>query len=218
MVQDGKITSITKGKKLNPVAGTMEIDGTNQWLMPGLADAHVHFFQSGGLYTRPDAIDLRKYRPYADEIKWSHEHFEELLRMYLSAGITSVTDVGATINLLQQRDSFANKPYAPLIQMTGPLITTWLPRSLKTGKDAPFVEIKNEQEARKAVQDQLPYHPDFIKIWYIVTDPNVEAGARKNIAMVKAVIDEAHANGKRVAVHAMEKITAQLAVKRVQII
>ncbi|MBL0334491.1 MAG: hypothetical protein IPP73_03950 [Chitinophagaceae bacterium] len=75
MVQDGKITSITKGKKLNPVAGTMEIDGTNQWLMPGLADAHVHFFQSGGLYTRPDAIDLRKYRPYADEIKWSHEHF-----------------------------------------------------------------------------------------------------------------------------------------------
>ena len=214
MVQDGKIISITKGKKLNPAAGTLEIDGTNQWLMPGLADAHVHFFQSGGLYTRPDAIDLRKYRPYAEEIKWSHEHFEELLRMYLSAGITSVTDVGATINLLQQRDSFANKTYAPLIQMTGPLITTWLPPQFKNlGKDAPFVEIKTEQEARKAVQDQLPYHPDFIKIWYIVTDPNVEAGARKNIAMVKAVIDEAHANGKRVAVHAMERITAQLAVE-----
>lgn len=214
LVQNGQIVSVSKGKKVTVPAGTQDIDGTGKWLMPGMADAHVHFFQSGGLYTRPDAIDLRKYRPYSEEIKWSHEHFEELLRMYLSAGITSVTDVGATINLLQQRDSFVNKSYAPLIQMTGPLITTYLPPPFKNlGKDAPFVEIKNELEARKAVQDQLPFHPDFIKIWYIVTDKDVEAGARKLLVMVKAVIDEAHANGKKVAVHATEKITAQLAVE-----
>ena len=63
------------------------------------------------------------------------------------------------------------------------------------------------------MQDQLKYKADFIKIWYIVLDSNVEAGARKNYEMVKAAIDEAHRNGKRVAVHATERITAQLAVE-----
>ncbi len=32
--------------------------------MPGMTDAHIHFFQSGGLYTRPDVIDLRSKVPY----------------------------------------------------------------------------------------------------------------------------------------------------------
>jgi len=37
-------------------------------VIPGLVDAHVHFFQSGGLYTLPDAIDLRTRMPYAQEV------------------------------------------------------------------------------------------------------------------------------------------------------
>ena len=32
-------------------------DVSGKWIVPGLIDAHVHFFQSGGLYTRPDVID-----------------------------------------------------------------------------------------------------------------------------------------------------------------
>jgi imidazolonepropionase-like amidohydrolase len=44
------------------------IDVRGRWIVPGLIDAHVHFFQSSGLYTRPDIIDLRTIRTYADEI------------------------------------------------------------------------------------------------------------------------------------------------------
>ena len=40
-----------------------------------------------------------------------------------------------------------------------------------------------------------------------------EKGARKNLPLVQAAIDEAHKNNKRVAVHATERITAQLAVE-----
>ena len=36
------------------------IDARGKWIIPGLIDAHVHFFQSGDLYTRPDIIDLRQ--------------------------------------------------------------------------------------------------------------------------------------------------------------
>ena len=44
------------------------IDLTGKWIVPGYVDAHVHFFQSGGLYTRPDALDLRSARSYETEI------------------------------------------------------------------------------------------------------------------------------------------------------
>ena len=65
--------------------------------MPGLTDAHVHFFQSGGLYTRPDAIDFRKYKPYDKEIDWVHNNMEDFLRRYIQCGITSVIDVGCNL-------------------------------------------------------------------------------------------------------------------------
>src|SRR5688572_25641421 len=48
--------------------GLRLVDGRGRWVMPGLVDAHVHFFQSGGPYTRPDVVDLRARRPYAGEV------------------------------------------------------------------------------------------------------------------------------------------------------
>lgn len=214
LVQGDKIVSVDKDRMYKLPEGTTIIDGTGKYLVPGFTDAHVHFFQSGGLYARPDAIDLRKYRPYSEEIRWTHEHMDNLLRRYLSAGITSVIDVGASNNFLRQKDSFATKSWSPLIRMTGPLLTTWVPAQYKNlGEDAPFVEMTSDSATRKAVRDQLPLNTDFIKIWYIVLDKDVEAGARKNLPLVKIAIEEAHANGKRVAVHATERITAQLAVE-----
>lgn len=214
LVMDGKISSVDKDKMYKLPGSTTVIDGTGKYLVPGFTDAHVHFFQSGGIYARPDAIDLRKIRPYSEEIRWVHTNMEDLLRRYLAAGITSVIDVGSTKNFLQQRDSFATKPWSPMIRMTGPLLTTYIPAPFKDlGDDSPFVEMLNEENTRKAVHDQISMHSDFIKIWYIVLDKDVEQGARKNLPLVKAAIDEAHKNGKRVAVHATERITAQLAVE-----
>lgn len=215
LIVDGKIAQVDKDKNVKQLpAGTTVIDGSGKYLGPGFTDAHVHFFQSGGLYARPDAIDLRKYRPYADEIKWTKGHMDDLLRRYLSAGITSVIDVGATNNFLTQKDSFATKSWSPLVRMTGPLLTTYVPAPFKNlGNDAPFAEMLTEENTRKSVRDQLPLNTDFIKIWYIVTDPDVEKGARKNLPLVQAAIDEAHKNNKSVAVHATERITAQLAVE-----
>ncbi len=192
----------------------MVIDGFGKFAIPGHTDAHVHFFQSGGLYTRPDGLDLRKYTPYDQEIAWGHDHMEEFLRRYLKAGITTVIDPGATFSFLQQRDSLKNKCYAPNIYMAGPLITTYEPAVFKNmGKDEPFNLVATADEARSYIQKQLPYHPDFIKIWYIVQGKNKEEVARKFEPIVKAVIDEAHKNNLRVAVHATERITAQLAVE-----
>ena len=214
VIQKDSIVNIGPTKKIKVPAGAQVIDGTGKYLVPGFVDAHVHFFQSGGLYARPDAIDLRKYQPYDKEIEWVHRNMEDFLKRYTSSGITTVVDVGSTINFLNQRDSFKTKSYAPSVYMTGPLLTTWEPAVYKNLKnDEPFFEMKSVEDARKYVQQQLPSKPDFIKIWYIVLDQNTEAGARKSLPLVQAVIDESHKNNLRVAVHATERITAQLAVE-----
>jgi imidazolonepropionase-like amidohydrolase len=212
LVQEGKIVAVGTGIKARD--GTKTIDGKGKYLMPGLVDAHVHFSQSGGIYTRPDAVDLRKYKSYDEEIKWTHENLESFLRRYTSAGITSVVDVGSTINFLKQRDTFRTKSYAPTVYMTGPLLTTWEPDVYKGLKDdEPFYEMTTVDEARSYVQKQLPYKPDFIKIWYIIQGQNKDSAAKQKLPLVQAVIAEAHRNGLRVAVHATERITAQLAVQ-----
>ena len=211
-VNNGIITAA--GKDLKPLTGSQIIDGTGKYLMPGLVDAHVHFFQSGGMYARPDAIDLTKYKPYAEEIEWVHNNMESFLRKYTYAGITTVVDVGSTINFLKQRDTFRTKIYAPDIFITGPLLTTWEPAVYKGLKDdSPFYEMKTVEDAKKYVLQQMPYNPDFIKIWYIVQGRNTDSAARSRLPLVKAVINQAHKNNLRVAVHATERITAQLAVE-----
>ncbi|HET6556516.1 MAG TPA: amidohydrolase family protein, partial [Prolixibacteraceae bacterium] len=102
---------------------------------------------------------------------------------------------------------------SPAIFMTGPLLTTWEPAVFKNlGNEEPFFEMKTVEQARDYVKKQLPYHPDFIKIWYIVLGKNVDSSARASLPLVKAVIEEAHRNGLRVAVHATQRITAMLSV------
>ena len=106
------------------------------------------------------------------------------------------------------------KTYAPAVYMTGPLLTTWEPPIYKgLGANGSFFEMTTPEQARQYVQQQLPYKPDFIKIWYIVQGPNTDSSARASLPLVQAVIDEAKRNGLRTAVHATEQIAARLAVE-----
>lgn len=214
--KDGSILQVGASAKIKLPKGATIIDATGKWVMPGMVDAHVHFFQTGGLYTRPDGLDLRKYKPYEREITWYKQHMEQQLRRYTAAGITTVIDDGTTLALLQQRDTFTTKDYAPRIYMAGPLISTgYDPHAfdILTDPDKPIYAVSSPEQAVQKLTTEYPYHPDFIKIWYIVLDPNVKNGAEKNLPSVKATIAEAHARGYKIAVHATERITARLSVE-----
>ena len=216
IIKDDRIVNIQKSSKIKIPESAIVINGTDKYVLPGLTDAHIHFFQSGGLYTRPDVIDLQKDMPYQKEIDYSHETMEEVLQRYLQNGITNVIDVGTTINFLKQRELFKNNDDVPSIYMTGPLLTTYEPSVYENLKDdEPFNLVKTVEDGINIVQEQLQYQPDFIKIWYIVGADGLEkeASARKNLPIVKAIIDEAHKNNLKVAVHATQRITAQLAVE-----
>lgn len=219
IIQDA-IVQFSNGKILNiwpkrtKFKSDLVIDGTGKYLIPGMTDAHIHFFQSGSLYTRPDAIDLKKFVPYEKEIEQGKKGMADVMKWNIYNGITTVIDVGSTYNLLNERKKYTDSIFAPTVYMTGPLLTTYEPAAFKgLGNDRPFSLAQNEEEARKYVQEQLPFKPDFIKIWYIVIGKNKEEVARKHLPIVKAVIDEAHKNNLKVAVHATERITAQLSIE-----
>ncbi|RZJ66007.1 MAG: amidohydrolase [Flavobacterium sp.] len=209
------ITEIGNGSLKVP-PGATQIDGKGKFLMPGLVDAHVHFFQNGGLYTRPDAINLQEAKPYENEIARAKELMESQLKRYLRNGITTVIDPGSTFSFLKLKEQFKDDEFAPNIYMSGPLFTTYEPEVYRNrNDDEPFHLVKTVDDAKKMLQQQLTRKPDFVKIWYIakVDGLDPEAGARKYLPVVKAIIDEAHKHNIKVAVHATERITAQLSVE-----
>src|SRR5215470_19416871 len=64
VVEGERIKAVGSRAEVAVPKGLRIVDGRGRWVMPGLIDAHVHFFQSGGAYTRPDVIDLRAHRSY----------------------------------------------------------------------------------------------------------------------------------------------------------
>ncbi|MEM1218399.1 MAG: amidohydrolase family protein [Bacteroidota bacterium] len=206
LIHEGKIVEIGRNIKVN---GFQELNAEGLYLMPGLVDAHIHFFQSGGLYTRPDALDLRSVVPYEQEQAENLDRVPDFLDRYLKAGITTVIDVGGPMSSYALRDQYHNGWSAPNIFITGPLVSTYQPEAFNL-PDAPIVKVASTEEARALVRKQLPYQPDLIKIWYIVLPGQT---AKDNLEIVQATIEEAHQHKLPVAVHATQLRTAKLAVQ-----
>lgn len=212
-----KATVIIEGTKIKEIftrkpkipTNAQVIEGANKWLMPGMVDGHIHFFQSGGLYTRPDAIDLRKIWSYEKEKAEIQKRLPDLMKRYLRCGVTTVIDVGGPLTNFEIRKQYNKEAKAPNILVTGPLVSTYQPEAFKID-DAPIIKVNNPEEARKLVRKQLPFKPDFIKVWYIARNLKM---AKDNLPIVKATIDEAHKNNLKVAVHATQLNTAIFAVK-----
>ncbi len=207
VLENGRITEIVSAKRSKLPSGAT-IDGSGKFLMPGLTDAHIHFFQSGGLYTRPDALNLGTVYSHEKDQQWIRDNLSDLMRRYLACGITTVIDVGGPLSNYAVRDNLVNDQQSPRAFVTGPLISTYQPPNLDK-KDPPIVKVSTPEEARELVKKQLPYKPDFIKIWYIVL-PNQSAAS--TLPIIQAAIEESHAHGLKVAVHATEYETAKLAV------
>ena len=209
VVRDGRIAEVGRGNRVRVPAGFEVIDATGKWIVPGYIDSHVHFFQSGGLYTRPDALDLRAAVPYEQEIAAIQSRLDDTFARYLASGVTSVADVGGPMWNFDLRERSASNPRAPRVAVAGPLISTWRPPVLSDVADPPIIAAGTPEEARALVRAQLPRRPDFIKIWYVVLPGQ---SAEQHLPVVRAVIEEAHSAGVRVAVHATELETARAAV------
>jgi imidazolonepropionase-like amidohydrolase len=205
---DGKEIAAV-GHDLKVPSDTKRIDCAGKFILPGYIDTHVHFFQSGDLFTRPDVVDLTKVRPYAEEVAWIKSHLDDTFARYLRCGITSVVDVGGPMWNFEVRERANATAKAPRVAVAGPLVSSVDRPQLDLG-DPPIVKIETPEEGRDFVRKLAGHHPDYVKIWYIVTPDKPVASFRP---VVHAVVDESHARHLRVAVHATELEAARAAVE-----
>ena len=189
--------------------GAKVIDAKGKWVIPGLVDSHVHFFQSGNLYTRPDAADFNAYVPYAKEVARNKARLPATFKVWLASGVTSVVDIGGPFWNFDVRDAAATSPAAPRVAIAGPLISMVDRVKLDLG-DPPIIKVASPEESRALVQRELARKPDFIKVWFI---HRIGDDLAAQEAIVKAAGDAAHAANVRLAVHATELVTAKAALR-----
>lgn len=208
LVVGNRIAAVGPARAVALPAGTPVLGDAGKWILPGLIDAHVHFFQSGGLYTRPDMVDLTARVPYARERAAVRAGLETTLRRTLRSGITAVLDAGGPMWNFEVRAFAARSPLAPRVAVAGPLLSPVKRRELDIG-DPPILQVTDPGVARALVRTQATLRPDLVKLWWIVPPGSTVESWRP---VARAAIQEAHRLGLRVGVHATELATARAAV------
>ena len=209
VVEGGRIRDVGQRNEVRVPKDAQVIDARGKWVIPGLIDAHVHFSQSGGIYTRPDIVDLRKWRSYEMEMAGIKERLPFTFERYLASGITGVVDCGGPMWNFEVRDIAARTKKAPRVAVAGPLIATYLPATTATN-DPDIVKPNSPAQARDMVRQQLQHKPDLIKLWW-VRQPGDNLD--QQVQIMSAAIQESKSQGVRVAVHATELETAKAALR-----
>ena len=202
---DGRITSVADARTVRWGSDVRHIDLSGKTILPGLIDMHVHL---------DSPADIGGYRglEYTDSF-WGMTAVGNA-RAMLDAGFTTVRNVGSgnrnDVGLKQAIDGgYAVGPriipagYA-LGATGGHCDSTFLPPSLEKPKKEEGVG-DGPEELRQQVRRQRKYGAEVIKICATggVFSRNTEPGQQQlSETEMRAIADEAHQWGVRVAAHA----------------
>ena len=202
---DGRITIVADARTVRWGADVRHIDLAGRTILPGLIDMHVHL---------DSPADIGGYRglEYTDSF-WGMTAVGNA-RAMLDAGFTTVRNVGSgnrnDVGLAQAiRDGYAVGPrivpagYA-LGATGGHCDSTFLPPSLEKPKKEEGVG-DGVEELRYQVRRQRKFGAEVIKVCATggVFSRNTEPGQQQlSEAELRAIADEAHQWGVRVAAHA----------------
>jgi len=212
VIEDGRIAAFgSRGEVAIPQNGQV-VDLAGKWVLPGLIDAHVHLAASAGLYTRPEALDLTAFRPLREERRRGRTRLPATLARYLASGVTTVVDMGGPDWLFAVRALAEKQVSAPRVAVVGPLIGVYTPPE-REGVARSHRAVRTETEARAVLAEVIARGPDLIKIW--LDAPRGFSGPVPPTYYddwLPAAVDEVHAAGLDVAVHAFHRVTARAAV------
>ena len=71
VINGDKIESVASRKESGVPVGSRWVECDGKFILPGYIDTHVHFFQSGDLFTRPDGADLCRKSPPSQRLSLS---------------------------------------------------------------------------------------------------------------------------------------------------
>jgi imidazolonepropionase-like amidohydrolase len=209
IIAGDRIVGVGPSRTTRVPRGATRIEAKGKWIVPGLVDAHVHFFQSGNLYTRPDGADFGAYMPYAKEDARNRARLPATFKVWLASGVTSVVDIGGPFWNFEVREAARRSDAAPRVIVAGPLVSMVDRAKLDLG-DPPIIKTTTVAEVVDLVRKEIDRKADYIKVWFIYR-PGDDIAAQE--ALVKAAGDSAHAAGIPLAVHATELVTAKAALR-----
>ena len=202
---DGRITSIADARTIKWTADVRHIDFSGKTLLPGLIDMHVHL---------DGPADIGGYRGLEFTDSFFGMTAVGNARAMLDAGFTTVRNVGSgnrnDVGLKQAIDNgYAIGPRIvpagfALGATGGHCDSTFLPPSLEKAKKEEGVG-DGPEELRHQVRRQRKFGAEVIKICATggVFSRNTEPGQQQlSEVEMRAIVDEAHQWGIRVAAHA----------------
>lgn len=220
-IRGREIATVSK----SPLKGHREIDGAGGWLMPGLIDTHIHFYDFR-VVRDPESLDAF----VANDIPTLLDHF-------LQNGVTAVKSVGdPTTEILDTRAKIASGALrGPQLLTTGNGLTgrDGHPASTIFGGNPWFRaratgEVESPQMMRDIVHHLADRKVDAIKllseggckcqsapkyIWQNPVFPNAVELVRLPKSILRAGIDAAHERGLRVTVHTVQQDAAIEAIE-----
>jgi len=193
VADDGKIIWVgdSDSEDAKAYENSETIDKSDKFAMPGLIDCHVHVA----------SIDKKPQ----DAIEWAEVTVSAIHNMekLLLAGVVACRDLGScegvTIGITKaQRDGLIKD--VPLLVSAGRAITATGGHGFSIG-----IECDGAGEFIKGVRQTIKDGADIVKVMMSggVNSPGDEPGPPEvNLDEIEAAVKEAHARGRKVAVHA----------------
>ncbi len=202
-IEDGIIKSISQDEEEFKTAKIIELSGIT--LMPGLMDAHVHLIGNN---------ELNGYQSMSESSQMATIYGVKNAKSTLLAGFTTVRNVGAGhFADVALRDAIKRGVViGPTMLVSGPTLSisgghgdnNLLPFSSDNHSHKHNI-VDNPWDARKAVRINRKYGADLIKFTATggVMSKNTDVNAKQfTYDEMKALVDEAHSHGMKVAAHA----------------
>ncbi len=213
LVEGERIVAVGSRGAVDVPGDATVVDVSGRWLVPGLIDAHVHFFESGRIYTKPGQIDLTHLVPYPDEVAWMKQRVPATLRAYLCAGVTTAVSVGGPRFEYEVRSAAQSIAAAPNVVVGhGPL--TLVPAEVlfpPFDGDVSVRSVTDTESARTTVREAVAWGADLIKTG--VLGGPFAAYEADYAAVHDAVVEAARVEGLRVTAHVTELEAARTLIE-----
>jgi imidazolonepropionase-like amidohydrolase len=174
---------------IKPPLNTTIIKLTGKTVLPGLISNHSHLGVVKGTTASGNNI--------------TRANILRQLKQYTAYGVTTVTSLGLNLEpfygVQPQAHSGATRTADLFGADKGFGAPNGAPPASSGILDTQVYRPSTPEEARSQVRETAQRHPDLLKIW--VDDMHGRFAAKMNPEVYKAVIDEAHVNGLRVAAH-----------------
>jgi imidazolonepropionase-like amidohydrolase len=189
LIKGSKILAINAHASGPTQPGARILNLAGKTVLPGLISNHSHLGLVNGTSVSGNNV--------------KRANIVRQLKQYAAYGVTTVTSLGLNLRPFYTLRPLVHRGKMPVADMFGADRGFGAPAGVPPAAhgilDTQVYRPATPDEARSQVRESAQRHPDLLKIW--VDDLHGTVRSKMSPEVYKAVIDEGHANGLRVAAH-----------------